>query len=145
MVDAVTATSGLVGEAGSAETADGRTPARRPLRFVLAHFKAEAFVALAVVVTFLAIVYQDAFLSRNVVFSPADTSDYAISAYSDLIKTEDKGNSVIRASARRPLAWSCDVNDGYDYAFCAYEMLLERSGEADFAVVSDPQPLVAKT
>lgn len=128
----------------NADVTSGEMAAEARRSFMLAHLKTEACILLMLVATFVAIVYEDAILSRNIVFTPSDTSGYAISAYSDNIKIEEKGSSIMHATASRPLAWACDIKTGYTYAFCAYEVLFERSGEADFAVVDKPQPIVAK-
>ena len=129
---------------GPAASTEGGEPEKGRNNFMMMNLRTEAFIVAVLVATFLAVAYQDKILSRDVVLTPDDTSAYAISAYSDNIKTEEKGSSVMHASADRPLAWACDINKGYDYAFCAYEILFERSGEADFAVVDQPQPIVAK-
>ncbi len=133
MVDGMAATPGM-GE-GRAARPRGDT--------VYGHLIVEILIAVALIATFMLIYYQDSILTNKTVYSAADTSAFGISTYGDGA-VEAVGKSTVQARKDRPFEWSCELRPGFPWAFCAYELVFERSHEPAFAILTKPAPTTAK-
>ncbi|WP_158266214.1 sensor histidine kinase [Allosphingosinicella deserti] len=87
----------------------------RSLRF-------EAVIVCLLVLTLLAVVFEDAILRQEIRFSPAIKPDYVGYAYSD---EQIGGTSSVTADAREPMAWRCALRRTVEIPYCGYELLFD--------------------
>ena len=88
----------------------------------LGGLKLEAVIAALLLCTFAAIHYQHALLDRTLVYSPSNSTTYSAYSYGD---QGAGGTSTVTLDATHPLAWTCDLQPTYQYAFCGYGMLFD--------------------
>lgn len=104
-------------------TKDERLQASEPqgqIWRVVANAKFELVLALLLLLTAAAVIWQDRILERTIAFTPASTASSTRIPLSDV---NDHGHSVIRETA--PLSWTCDLRPGYAYPYCAYELFFD--------------------
>jgi diguanylate cyclase (GGDEF)-like protein len=101
----------------SGEIAKARTfsQALTDLRFEIA-------VIGLLVLTIAAICFANLILRNTLVISPAQPLAFTTEWRGD---AGMKGNSTVSADVRRPLAWSCQLRPGYQYPYCAYEIVFD--------------------
>jgi len=88
---------------------------------MLPSLKLEVAVCALLAVTLLAIAFEDTLLKRSITFD-ARSGGYSAFWYGD---QDMGGNSTAQADPRKPLAWSCELRDQYDYPYCGYELLFD--------------------
>jgi len=93
-------------------------PARTGRSALRRWFGFEAIVAIAMVLTGLAIYFQDALTHETLSLGPKDlgTSFYSY-AYDDHF---DGGNSRGTVNKVRPLAFTCEIRPGFAYPYCGF-------------------------
>ncbi len=101
--------------AGPERRAQGRSPWLRG-----ASFRSEAAVFLLLVLSFAAILGQDAF-TRERMSLTADSTGLSPYSYDD---RGNGGRSVLHVDPAKPLSWSCHLRAGFAYPFCSYGLLL---------------------
>lgn len=72
--------------------------------------------------TVIAITFAGLILRNVLVIGPGKSIPFTAAMHSDV---RFGGHTTIRATPARPLNWSCDLHDGFQYPFCAYELLLD--------------------
>jgi len=97
------------------------SPAKRGWR-ALGDFRFEIALLLLLLVTFLAVRFQDVLLGHVIVIEPKDTAIYTPRAYAD---APTGGNSIMIADPRTPLEWRCVLRSRYAFHYCGYELLID--------------------
>jgi diguanylate cyclase (GGDEF)-like protein len=88
----------------------------------IADYRFEIALFLLLMVTFVAVRFQDVFLARTIVIEPRDAAAYTPRFYGD---APLGGTSTIAVDPRTSLKWQCTLRAKYSYPYCGYELLLD--------------------
>jgi len=106
-------------DSGHTPSFDARVPHGWRL---IPHYRFEIALFLLLMATFVAVRFQDVFLSRTIVIEPRHTGNYTPRFYGD---QPLGGNSTITVDPRTPLKWQCALRLNYAYPYCGYELLFD--------------------
>lgn len=88
---------------------------------LVANAKFEALVFALLLVTFAAVEFEDRILLRTTHLTPDRLGGYTTLGQTDSVIG---GRSTLTPGSR-PLSWSCDIEPGFEYPYCGYELLLD--------------------
>jgi signal transduction histidine kinase len=89
--------------------------------FRYANLKIESAVFLLIVLTFAAILGENAITTQKLDLTP-NSGQYASYAYTD---RQNGGHSTVAPDPARPLSWSCTLNPGFAYPYCGYGLRVD--------------------
>jgi signal transduction histidine kinase len=93
----------------------GPTGLLRSLRF-------EAVVVCLLLLTLLAVLFEDAILRHDIRFGPTINPRHEGFVYSD---QQVGGASLAEADPNLPMAWRCDLRPGWQIPYCGFELLFD--------------------
>ena len=88
----------------------------------IAHYRFEMALFLLLVVTFVAVRFQDMLLGQTIVIEPHHAAIYTPRFYGD---APLGGISTVAVDPRTPMKWQCTLRVKYAYPYCGYELLLD--------------------
>ena len=94
----------------------------RGLRRLLSRHKGEAALALALLLTIAAISFEDRLLERRLRFAPEEAVQPLSYVYDD---RASGGRSTAALDPRAPMAWRCEIREGFAHPFCGFELLFD--------------------
>ncbi|QAY75911.1 ATP-binding protein [Sphingosinicella sp. BN140058] len=101
--------------------------AEDPVRLI-SRLKLEAAVLALMLITFAAIQFQELFTAKHLSYTPDNPAAYAAYSYTD---APSQGTSTITLDKTRAMRWSCELRSGYQYPFCGYGLLFDKTGRGE--------------
>lgn len=119
-------------DAGRPPFQDGRgrnacASAEDPVRLI-SRLKLETAVLALMLITFAAIQFQELFTAKHLSYTPDNPAAYAAYSYTD---APSQGTSTITLDKTRAMRWSCELRSGYQYPFCGYGLLFDKTGRGE--------------
>lgn len=87
---------------------------------MLKHYRLEVTLSVLVLATFIALYGEDHFLSTHWFID--NTKNYTVNLYDD---SDSGGNSTTGIDDAQNFHWHCQLNDGYSFPYCGFEILLD--------------------